>query len=68
MRTLRRALLLLGVGAGAAVAFLRLRARRPRTKVDLYYEDGSLVTYDGDSAEGLNLLVLADEVRRAARA
>jgi hypothetical protein len=66
MRTLRGlALLLLAAGAAAA-AWARLRASRTRRAVDVYYEDGSLSSFDAESPEGINLLELAGEFRRAA--
>jgi len=66
MRALRRlVLLLLGAGAAAA-AWARLRASRTRVAVDVYYEDGSHSSFDTESTEGLNLLELAREFRRAA--
>jgi len=66
MRTLRKlVLLLLGAGAAAA-AWARLRASRTRVAVDVYYEDGSLSSFDAESTDGVNLLDLAGEFRRAA--
>ena len=69
MRALRRLfgfLLLLGVAFAGLVAYRRLFSG-PREWVDLYYEDGTLVTADKDSDEAARMLPLASDVLRAAR-
>jgi hypothetical protein len=65
MRRLRSVLLLLLLGSAAAVLF-RQRGARKRLGVDVYFEDGSLTSFDEKSADGARLLSLACEVRRAA--
>ena len=70
MRALRRLLgllVLVGVAlAGVAVYRRRFAARRAR--VDLYYEEGSLVSFEEGSDGAARLLPLAHDVLRAARA
>ena len=58
----------LGVVAGmvAGAAFLRRRAV-PADRVDLYYEDGSMVSLDEGSPDAQRLLPLAREILRGAR-
>jgi hypothetical protein len=63
-RRARAFVLLAGVIGGAA--FLRRRAT-PREHVDLYYADGSMVSFTPGSAEGDRLLPLARRVLAAAR-
>lgn len=65
MRRLRTILLLLLLGSAAAALF-RLRGARKRLGVDVYFQDGSLTSFDEESADGARLLSLAREVRRAA--
>jgi hypothetical protein len=67
MRRPRTILLLLLLGSAAAALF-RLRGAQKRLGVDVYLEDGSLVSFDEESVEGARLLSLAREVRRAAMA
>jgi hypothetical protein len=57
--------LIAGLVAGA-VAYRRRFAGR-REGVDLYYEDGSIVSLAGGSPGGDELLPLAQDVLRAAR-
>jgi hypothetical protein len=54
------------VGAIAGAFFLRRRAA-PREHVDLYYADGSMVSFTPGSAEGDRLLPLARRLLAAAR-
>jgi hypothetical protein len=64
-----RALTALLVAAGAlagAIAYRRRFARREE-RVDLYYEDGSMVSVGEGSAEAERLLPLARDVLAAAR-
>jgi hypothetical protein len=53
-----------GVAAGA-LAWRRLGGARAVSRVDLYFEDGSLTSFDGASPEGATLLSLAADLRRA---
>ena len=66
--TKRRSLLALGVLGGAAGAVLRLRRRGGRERVDLHFEDRSLLTLDGRSPEAARLLALARRALLHARA
>jgi hypothetical protein len=65
----RRALtsLLVGLGVLAGLALLRRRASRRRERVDLYFEDGSMVSLAEGSPEAERLLPLARDVLSAAR-
>jgi hypothetical protein len=65
----RSALAVLGVvggSAAAAVLWLR-RGGAPREHVDLYYADGSMVSFAAGSLEGEKLLPIARRVLAAAR-
>jgi hypothetical protein len=65
----RRALALLGLVAGAAAGaavWLR-RGGAPREHVDLYYADGSMVSFPSGSPQGEKLLPIARRVLAAAR-
>jgi hypothetical protein len=69
VRALRRLfgfLMLAGVAFAGIVVYRRRFAAR-KTRVDLYYEDGSLVSLDPGSDGASRLLPLADDVLRAAR-
>jgi hypothetical protein len=55
------------VAAGAVVLFRRRGAAR-RERVDLYYEDGSMISLEGRSPETERLLGLAREALAVARA
>ena len=58
----------LAAGAAAAAAAAVLRRRRAvAERVDLYYEDGSLVSLAEGSEEAAQLLTVAADVLRAAR-
>lgn len=69
MKALRRLfgfLLLVAAGFAAVVVYRRrFAARRPR--IDLYYEDGSLVSFEQGSDGAGQLLPLAHDVLDAAR-
>jgi hypothetical protein len=65
-RFLTAFLVALGSLLGAILYRRRFGARRER--VDLYYEDGSMVSLSGSSPEAERLLPLARDVLRAARA
>ena len=54
-----------GIFAGRAV-YRRMFARRPE-RVDVYYDDGSMLSFADGSGEAEALLPLAREALRAAR-
>ena len=57
------------VGLALAVAsFVRRGAGRRRERVDLYYDDGSMVSLPDGSPESDRLLALGRDALRAARA
>jgi hypothetical protein len=68
MRT-RRALAVAGAAVGSAVGavVLRRRSARSRDRVELYFEDGSLVTVTQGTPEGDPLLFHARELLAAAQ-
>ena len=55
------------LGAALAAVAFRRRAERRRERVDLYYEDGSMVSLPEGSADADRLLPLAREILQAAR-
>jgi hypothetical protein len=57
----------LALGSLAGAVAYRRRFGRRRERVDLYYEDGAMVSREGSSPEGERLLPLARDVLRAAR-
>ena len=57
---------LAAVAVGAAVV-LRRRAGSGRERVDLYYEDGSMVSLEGRTPESERLLALARQTLAVAR-
>jgi hypothetical protein len=59
---------LLGVATGmlAGATFVRRRAT-PRERIDLYYEDGSMVSLANGSPDAARLLPLAREILRKTR-
>ena len=59
--------LMLALGSLAGAVLYRRRFGRRRERVDLYYEDGSIVSLAGGSPQGDGLLPLARDVLRAAR-
>jgi len=65
----RRLLLLAGfaTGALAGTAAYRRWLGGSRQRLDLYFDDGSFVTFEADSSEGAKLLPLAQQVLIAAR-
>ena len=65
---MRRALALGLAGAAAGIAFWRSRRAGPEERVDLYFEDGSMVSLTEGSPEAERLLPFARDVLRAARA
>jgi hypothetical protein len=64
----RRLLGLAGLAGAAlaAAAYVRRGAGRRRERVDLYYEDGSMVSLPEGSAAAAPLLALGREALRAA--
>jgi hypothetical protein len=66
----RRSLAALGflaAGAAAGLAFWRHRAGGARERVDVYFSDGSMVSFPPGSPEGETLLPLARGALAAAR-
>jgi hypothetical protein len=66
---MRRFGALVGLAAGAAAAgftWWRRRAAARREHVDLYFGDGSMVSFSDASSEGARLLPLAHRVASAA--
>jgi hypothetical protein len=64
----RRLLRLAGFASGAlagTVAYRRLFGRNPE-RLDVYFDDGSFVTYESGSSEANRLLPLAQQVLTAA--
>ena len=64
----RKALGLVGFASGVlagSVLYRRTLARR-RERVDVYFEDGSMITFDDGSAEAAELLPIARDVLAAA--
>jgi hypothetical protein len=64
----RSAAALLGVAGGmlAGAAFIRRRTVR-RERVDLYYDDGSMISLSNGSPDAERLLPLAREILRKSR-
>jgi hypothetical protein len=54
-------------GAAAGAALWLRRGGAPREHVDLYYADGSMVSFPSGSPEGEKLLPIARRVLAAAR-
>ncbi len=54
--------MLLGAGSLAGSLFYRRRAARHRERVDIYGEDGSMVSIADGAPEGARLLSLAHEL------
>jgi hypothetical protein len=66
-----RRLLALGGLVGFALAlasFIRRGSARRRERVDLYYDDGSMISLPDGSPESERLLALGRQALRAARA
>jgi len=59
--------LVVAFGSLAGAIAYRRRFGGRRERLDLYYEDGSIVSLAGGSPEGDELLPLARDVLRAAR-
>lgn len=58
---------LLVTGAAAATALWRRRQERRREHVDVYFADGSMMSFEEGSEEASRLLPLARDVLAAAR-
>ena len=58
---------LVALAAALAAVVFRRRAERRRERVDLYYEDGSMVSLPEGSADADRLLPLAREILQTAR-
>ncbi len=58
---------LLAAGSFAGAVLFRRRAARRRERVDLYFDDGSMVSLVEGSSEAERLLPLARDVLQAAR-
>jgi hypothetical protein len=58
---------LVALGAVAAAVLWRRRGGRAREHVDLYYADGSMVSFPADSPEGIRLLRVARRALSRAR-
>ncbi|MER3412590.1 MAG: hypothetical protein C4305_10040 [Thermoleophilia bacterium] len=67
MATLRRllGLALATAGTVAAVVLVRRRFSRPRARIDLYYEDGTMLSFEEGSPQAERMLFLAYEALRA---
>jgi hypothetical protein len=64
----RRSLLAIGAAIGTLLGIgLYDRFLRPTARVDLYYDDGSMISLDGSAAEAAIVLPHAHEALRAAR-
>ena len=66
---MRKALALLGLVAAllAALALYRRALPRSRERIDLYFDDGSMISLGDGSPDAARLLPLAREAIRAAR-
>ena len=62
------ALLLAAAGSALAAILLRRRSARGRDRVELYFDDGSLVSLTQGSPQAERLLLHARELLAAARA
>jgi len=58
---------LLTIGSLAGTVFYRRRAARRRDRVDIYYEDGSMVSLAEGSPEAATVLPLARRILDTAR-
>jgi hypothetical protein len=65
----RKALGLLGFASGvlAGSVLYRRTVTRRRERVDVYFDDGSMITYDDGSPEAAELLPIARDALDAAR-
>jgi hypothetical protein len=58
---------LLTIGSLAGTVFYRRRAARRRERIDVYYEDGSMVSLSEGSPEAATVLPLARRILDTAR-
>jgi hypothetical protein len=58
---------LLTAGSLAGTVFYRRRAARRRERIDVYYEDGTMVSLAEGSAEAETVLLLARRILDSAR-
>ncbi len=67
MAALRRLLGLaaLAAAATAAVVLVRRRFSRRRARIDLYYEDGTMLSFEEGSPQAERMLFLAQKALRA---
>ena len=56
-----KAVAVLLAGAGVALVVMRRRAKR-KERVDLYYADGSMVSFERGSLEASRLVPIAQEI------
>jgi hypothetical protein len=63
----RLSVLTAALAAAAAVVLARRRSAQRRERVDLYYDDGSMVSLEGRTAESERLLDLARQTLAVAR-
>jgi hypothetical protein len=65
----RKLLTLVGFASGAlaGTAVYRRRLGTSRLRLDVYFDDGSFITFGSDSSEGERLMPLAQQVLTAAR-
>jgi hypothetical protein len=61
------AVALLGAPAAATIVRRRVRAARGRRRVDVYFADGSMVSFGEESPEGARLLALGRRALAVAR-
>jgi hypothetical protein len=64
----RPSLVALLLAAAAAVVFLRRRKATRAERVDLYYEDGSMISLEDGAPEAERLLAVARDAVRSVRA
>ena len=67
MRRRVAALLGVGLGAGAGTVLLRRGGRARRERVDLYFDDGSMISLAEGSPEAARLLPVARRILASAR-
>lgn len=56
---------ILGAGSFAGTIFYRRRSARNRTRVDLYFDDGSMVSLSAGSPDADAMLPVAERLLRA---
>jgi hypothetical protein len=63
----RGRLVALGVGVASLAGVVYRRRRRRRSRIDLYFADGSMISLAGDSPDAAVLLPHAADALRAVR-